>query len=215
MAADRKIGGFHVFRGAEYPGKGLTILPPKRTLLTEHGTVPLQAADILQYKIKPEDIHMKKKNWTTTRRRRIAIRKRIRKADSKANELFIRFESGMFGMHSHGREYRDSDAPKEILRLGRYAMIPVAARLQRMCADMSGRSLESYWHQFIPWTYLVNDMLRRAGRQSPYSSQTPYANQNMQVYIQACLDCYSGKPQAPQIHEPNYVPAAVPSAIAT
>ncbi len=153
---------------------------------------------------------MKKKNWIMTRRQRIAIRKRIRRADSKANELFIRFESGMFGMHSHSREYRDSDAVDKILRLGRYAMIPVAARLMRMCDDRSGSSPGSYWNQFIPWTYLVNDMLRRAGRQSPYSGTTPYINQSMQVYIQACLDCYSGRPQAPQIHAPDHVPAAKP-----
>ncbi len=141
------------------------------------------------------------KNKNMTRRQRIAVCRRTSRIERKANELLPRFESGMFMMHSPSREYDDSIAAKELVRIGRAAMRPIAAYLQRIYAYKTGSS-ESYWRQFTSWTYLVNDMLRKVGRHSPYSGKTPYINQSMHAYIQACLDCADGNPEAAQIHAP-------------
>jgi len=84
-------------------------------------------------------------------------------------------------MHSLAREYDDSPAAKQIVDRGRAALVPIAACLR---LNYAGRppgtpgSGEGYWRRFATWTFLVNGILAKMGR----------------------------RPQAPQIHNPEYAP---------
>lgn len=157
-----------------------------------------------------------KKNRHMTRRKRLAIRRRMVRAEIRSEpviqELLRCFEVQTgYMMHNVFREYRDSSAAKEIVRFGKVAMSHVAKRLSGIYAAQprgTTGSPDEYWNRFITWTLLASDILKITGRTSPYSSKTPYINQDMRIYVQACVDCMERKPQAVQIHLPDYVPAA-------